>query len=234
MASRIHPLVGQADPPSMRMDVAKLVSAHRTDMPDPTIAVQRVAFGTSVHRGSSFDRSFNAGHVLAITQAICHHRKAQGIGGPLFLGIDTHALSAPACASARQVLAANDVDVRLATNDEFAPTPAVSHAIVPTRQRADVPTRRCRPRRLPAVRDLVRGRDTRFPEELDRRQSGYAPEYGVKPVTEQITIGQLAAAAVNVEPVRYYQRRCLLAVPDHPAGSIGRYAAAVLTRLRFI
>ena len=114
----------------MLIDVGKLVSAYHTDMPDPTIAAQRVTFGTSGHRGSSFDRSFNAWHVLAITQAICHHRKAQGIGGPLFLGIDTHALSAPACASALEVLAANGVDVMLARNDEPTPTPAISHAIL--------------------------------------------------------------------------------------------------------
>ena len=83
MAARIHALAGQAAPPSMRVNVAKLFWPHHTDMPDPTIAVQRVAFGTSGHRGSAFDRSFTAGHVLTITQAICHRRKAQGIGGPL-------------------------------------------------------------------------------------------------------------------------------------------------------
>ena len=114
----------------MLIDVGKLVSAYHTDVPDPTIAAQRVAFGTSGHRGSAFDSSFNAWHVLAITQAICHYRKAHDIGGPLFLGIDTHALSAPACASALEVLAANGVDVMLATNDETTPTPAVSHAIL--------------------------------------------------------------------------------------------------------
>ena len=130
MTIQIHPLAGQAAPASMLIDVAKLVSAYHTDVPDPTIAAQRVAFGTSGHRGSAFDRSFNEWHVLAITQAICHYRKAQAIGGPLFLGIDTHALSAPACASALEVLAANGVDVMLAVNDEFTPTPAVSHAIL--------------------------------------------------------------------------------------------------------
>ena len=110
MAAQIHPLAGHPAPPSMLIDVAKLVSAYHTDKPDPTIAAQRVAFGTSGHRGSAFDRSFNEWHVLAITQAICHHRKAQGIAGPLFMGIDTHALSAPACASALEVLAANGVE----------------------------------------------------------------------------------------------------------------------------
>ena len=130
MATQTDPLAGQPAPPSMLIDVAKLVSAYHADRPDPTIAAQRVAFGTSGHRGSAFDRSFNEWHVLAITQAICHYRKDHGIGGPLFLGIDTHALSAPACASALEVLAANGVDVMLATNDEPSPTPAVSHAIL--------------------------------------------------------------------------------------------------------
>ncbi len=114
----------------MLIDVGKLVSAYQTDRPDPAVAAQRVVFGTSGHRGSAFDRSFNEWHVLAITQAICHYRKANGIGGPLFLGIDTHALSQPACASALEVLAANGVEVMLAMKDEFTPTPAVSHAIL--------------------------------------------------------------------------------------------------------
>ena len=130
MTTAISPLAGQAAPASMLIDVGKLVSAYQTEVPDPTIAAQRVAFGTSGHRGSAFDRSFNAWHVLAITQAVCHYRKSHGIGGPLFLGIDTHALSAPACASALEVLAANGVDVMLATNDETTPTPAISHAIL--------------------------------------------------------------------------------------------------------
>ena len=130
MATQIHPLAGQPAPASMLIDVDKLVSAYHADVPDPSVAAQRVAFGTSGHRGSAFDRSFNAWHVLAITQAICHCRKAHGIGGPLFMGIDTHALSAPARESALEVLAANGVDVMLAMNDEFTPTPAVSHAIL--------------------------------------------------------------------------------------------------------
>ena len=89
-----------------------------------------MAFGTSGHRGSAFDRTFNEWHVLAISQAICDYRKQRGIAGPLFLGIDTHALSAPACASALEVLAANGVNVMLAKNDEYTPTPAISHAIL--------------------------------------------------------------------------------------------------------
>ena len=114
----------------MRIDVAALVAAYHADQPDPSVAAQRVAFGTSGHRGSALDRSFNEWHVLAITQAICNHRKAQGITGPLFMGVDTHALSGPACASALGVLAAHGVDVMLAAGDETTPTPAVSHAIL--------------------------------------------------------------------------------------------------------
>ncbi len=130
MAILIDPLAGKPALASMLIDVGKLVSAYHLDVPDPTVAAQRVAFGTSGHRGSAFDRSFNEWHVLAITQAICHYRKVNGIAGPLFLGIDTHALSGPACASALEVLAANGVDVMLAKNFEYTPTPAISHAIL--------------------------------------------------------------------------------------------------------
>ncbi len=130
MAGGINPLAGQRAPASMRIDVDALVAAYHADQPDPTVAAQRVAFGTSGHRGSAFDRSFNEWHVLAITQAICNHRKSQAITGPLFMGIDTHALSEPACASALEVLAANGVEVMLAAGDEFTPTPAVSHAVL--------------------------------------------------------------------------------------------------------
>ncbi|MEP6739581.1 MAG: alpha-D-glucose phosphate-specific phosphoglucomutase, partial [Caldimonas sp.] len=130
MATRISPLAGKPAPPSLLVDVARLVTAYYEEVPDPTVAAERVAFGTSGHRGSSFDRSFNEPHVLAITQAICQYRRWQGIDGPLFLGIDTHALSQPACASALEVLAANGVDVMLAQDDEYTPTPAISHAIL--------------------------------------------------------------------------------------------------------
>ena len=127
---KISPLAGKPAPPAMLVDVAKLVDAYFTEVPDPAIPGQRVSFGTSGHRGSSFDRTFNERHVLAITQAICRYREQHGIDGPLFLGIDTHALSAPASASALEVLAANGVDVLLAEGDEYTPTPAVSHAIL--------------------------------------------------------------------------------------------------------
>jgi phosphoglucomutase len=130
MSTHTSPLAGRPATEAQRIDVDKLVAAYHAERPDPTVAAQRVAFGTSGHRGSAFDVSFNEWHVLAITQAICDQRRARGISGPLFMGIDTHALSAPACASALEVLAANAVVVMLATNDETTPTPAVSHAIV--------------------------------------------------------------------------------------------------------
>ncbi len=130
MPTVISPLAGKPAPRSLLVDVPKLVSAYYTGVPDPSVPAQRVSFGTSGHRGSSLDCSFNEAHVLAITQAICDYRYRQHITGPLFLGIDTHALSQPACASALQVLAAHGVDVMLATDDEYTPTPAVSHAIL--------------------------------------------------------------------------------------------------------
>jgi phosphoglucomutase len=114
----------------MLVDVAKLVSAYYTEIPDPAVPAQRVAFGTSGHRGSSFEKSFNERHILAISQAICLYRARAKIDGPLFLGIDTHALSIPALAGALEVLAANGVEVMLAQGDEYTPTPVVSHAIL--------------------------------------------------------------------------------------------------------
>ncbi len=126
----ISPLAGQAAPRSALVDVDKLIAAYFELRPDPSIATQRVSFGTSGHRGSSFDGSFNEWHVLAITQALCDHRRMQGISGPLFLGIDTHALSARASCSAIEVLAAHGVELMLAVGDEPTPTPAVSHAIL--------------------------------------------------------------------------------------------------------
>ena len=103
----------------MLVDVPRLVSAYYTETPDATVPAQRVAFGTSGHRGSSFDRAFNEWHILAITQAICFYRKQRQIDGPLFLGMDTHALSVPAMISALEVLAANGVEVMIAEGDEI-------------------------------------------------------------------------------------------------------------------
>lgn len=130
MASNIDPLAGKPAQAAQLVNVDKLIAAYSDVHPDPSIVAQRVAFGTSGHRGCSFEGSFNEAHVLAITQAICLHRRKQGIDGPLFLGIDTHALSKPACDSALEVLAANGVEVRIAQAGEFTPTPAISHAIL--------------------------------------------------------------------------------------------------------
>ncbi len=127
---KISPLAGHAAPAELLLDVSKLIAAYYSDRPDPKVAAERVAFGTSGHRGSAFDRTFNEWHVLAISEAVCRYRRLRGIDGPLFLGLDTHALSAPAGATALEVLAANGVEVMLAENDEYTPTPAVSHAIV--------------------------------------------------------------------------------------------------------
>jgi phosphoglucomutase len=124
------PLAGKPAPAELLIDIPDLVTAYFTLRPDPSIASHRVAFGTSGHRGTSFTNSFNEYHVLAISQAICLYRQAKGIDGPLFLGIDTHALSTPAGASALEVFAANGVHVMLAAEDEYTPTPAVSHAII--------------------------------------------------------------------------------------------------------
>ena len=127
---RINALAGKPAPRQILVNIPRLITAYYSNQPDPRIAEQRVAFGTSGHRGNPFLNGFNEWHVLAISQAICEYRKQRGTGGPLFLGLDTHALSEPAIASAMEVLAANGVDVMLAQNDEYTPTPAVSHAIL--------------------------------------------------------------------------------------------------------
>ncbi len=125
-----HPLAGQPAPPEVLVDVAKLLAAYYDDVPDPTEATHRVSFGTSGHRGSSLRRSFNEAHILATTQAICDYRVAEGITGPLFMGADTHALSAPAARTALEVLAANGVRTCIAAEGKFTPTPALSFAIL--------------------------------------------------------------------------------------------------------
>ena len=127
---KVSPLAGKLPAASMLIDVTKLIAAYFSEVPDASVPAQRVAFGTSSHRGSSLQKSFNERHILAISQAICLYRKQQQIDGPLFLGMDTHALSAPALASAIEVLAANGVDIMLADGTEFTPTPAISHAIL--------------------------------------------------------------------------------------------------------
>ncbi|HRI42209.1 MAG TPA: phosphoglucomutase, partial [Bacteroidia bacterium] len=127
---KISPLAGLPAAASMLVNVPRLVTAYYSETPDAAIPAQRVAFGTSGHRGSSFDKAFNEWHILAISQAIYLYRKENKIDGPLFLGMDTHALSVPALATALEVLAANGVEVMLAEGDEYTPTPAISHAIL--------------------------------------------------------------------------------------------------------
>ncbi|HCO03637.1 MAG TPA: alpha-D-glucose phosphate-specific phosphoglucomutase, partial [Actinobacteria bacterium] len=126
----MDPRAGQPAEPRDLVDLDALLTAYDEIEPDPTVAEQRVAFGTSGHRGSSLDAAFNRNHILAITQAICEYRADQGTDGPLFIGADTHALSAPATATALEVLAANGVTVLLDSHAGYTPTPSVSHAIL--------------------------------------------------------------------------------------------------------
>jgi phosphoglucomutase len=126
----ISPLAGKPAPASLLVNVPRLVTAYYAEHPDPAVVAERVAFGTSGHRGSAFDRTFNEAHILAVTQAICLYRKSHGIDGPLFMGMDTHALSEPAYVSALEVLAANEVEVMVDRDQGYTPTPVISHAIL--------------------------------------------------------------------------------------------------------
>jgi len=130
VSQQISPLAGKPAPKSILVDIGKLLAAYTAVKPDPSVPAQRVAFGTSGHRGCSFDGSFNENHILAISQAICDYRQSKGIDGPLFIGADTHALSQPAFETALEVLAANGVATMVSAGGEFTPTPAVSHAIL--------------------------------------------------------------------------------------------------------
>src|SRR3569833_3154125 len=130
MSENISPLAGKPAPESILTDIPKLVAAYFNQVPDPAVAAQRVAFGTSGHRGSAFETAFNETHILAISEAICRYRKRHDISGPLYLGKDTHALSEPALDSALEVFAAHDVAVMLDAGGGYTPTPAVSHAIL--------------------------------------------------------------------------------------------------------
>jgi phosphoglucomutase len=126
----ISPAAGKPADPSILANIPRLITAYFAQQPDVSIPAQKVAFGTSGHRGSSLTNSFNEWHILAITQAICMYRKQNKIEGPLFLGIDTHALSEPAAVTTLEVLAGNEVEVMIAENNEYTPTPAVSQAIL--------------------------------------------------------------------------------------------------------
>ncbi|WP_426284656.1 phosphoglucomutase (alpha-D-glucose-1,6-bisphosphate-dependent) [Luteibacter sp. E-22] len=130
VSAKISPLAGKPATESQPVDVAALLAAYHDLKPDPSVPEQRVVFGTSGHRGSSFDRSFNEWHVLAVVQAICEYRAKDGVDGPVFVGIDTHALSGPAFESTLEVLAGNGVETQISAGGEFTPTPAVSHAIL--------------------------------------------------------------------------------------------------------
>jgi phosphoglucomutase len=126
----IHPLAGKTVPPSMLANIPRLVTAYFANHPDPKVATQRVAFGTSGHRGSALNNSFNEDHIVAISQAVCDYRRENNLSGPLFVGIDTHALAEPALASALEVFAANGIEVMIDADDGYTPTPAISHAIL--------------------------------------------------------------------------------------------------------
>jgi phosphoglucomutase len=130
MAVEVNPLAGKPAPASMLVNVPRLVTAYFSGKPDPAVLSQRVAFGTSGHRGSAFNNAFNEAHILAISQALCDYRRRAGIDGPLFIGIDTHALAESAFASALEVFAANDVTVMIDERDGYTPTPVISHAIL--------------------------------------------------------------------------------------------------------
>src|SRR5690348_14268578 len=126
----INPQAGKPANASQLVNIPRLIASYYTIQPDPFEKTQRVAFGTSGHRGSSFSAGFNENHILAITQAICAYRKHQFITGPLFLGLDTHALSEPAFLTALEVLAAHEVNVMIDAAGGYTPTPALSHAIL--------------------------------------------------------------------------------------------------------
>ena len=126
----VHPLAGKVAPQELLVNIPRLVSAYYTGKPDVNEAGQRVSFGTSGHRGTSFKNSFNEEHIVAIAQAICEYRQVQGIDGPLYVGMDTHALSEPALATAVSVFAANQVEIMIQAGGGYTPTPVISHAIL--------------------------------------------------------------------------------------------------------
>jgi phosphoglucomutase len=137
VTAKINSLAGKTAEPSMLANIPRLVTAYFAGKPDPSVPAQRVAFGTSGHRGSAFNNAFNEAHILAISQAVCDHRKSRGITGPLFAGIDTHALAEPALASALEVFAANGVEAMVDEHDGYTPTPVISRAILSHNQGRD-------------------------------------------------------------------------------------------------
>src|ERR1700680_3945885 len=137
MSAQINPLAGKPAAPSMLANIPRLVTAYFADKADPKVAAQRVAFGTSGHRGSALNNAFNEAHILAISQALCDHRRTGGITGPMFVGIDTHALAEPALASALEVFAANGVEVMIDEHDGYTPTPVIFRAILTSNKGAE-------------------------------------------------------------------------------------------------
>src|SRR6201992_1085579 len=129
MATQIGPDPAKTLAPSLLVNIPRLVTAYFSGKPDPAVPAQRVAFGTSGHRGSAFNNAFNEAHILAISQALCDHRRASGVTGPLFIGIDTHALAEPALVSALEVFAANGVELMVDAKGGYSPTAVISHAI---------------------------------------------------------------------------------------------------------
>ena len=130
MAADVSPLAGKIAPASMLVNVPRLMTAYFSGRPDPALPSQRVAFGTSGHRGTAFNNAFNEAHILAISQALCDYRRQSGVDGPLFMGIDTHALAEAAFTTALEVFAANDVTVMIDQDGGYTPTPVISHAIL--------------------------------------------------------------------------------------------------------
>jgi phosphoglucomutase len=130
VSAKINPRAGKPADPSMLANIPRLVTAYFAGRPDPAVPAQRVSFGTSGHRGSALNNAFNEAHIVAISQALCDHRHGAGLSGPLFIGIDTHALAEPAVASALEVFAANGVEVMIDEHDGYTPTPVISHAIL--------------------------------------------------------------------------------------------------------
>lgn len=128
--AHLSPLAGKPLDPAALADIPALIAAYYTTRPDPEVATQRVSFGTSGHRGSALNASFNENHILAIAEGICRYRRKEGITGPLFMGVDSHALSAPAQRSAVEVFATHGVELRIAANEALTPTPVISHAIL--------------------------------------------------------------------------------------------------------
>ena len=177
----VHPLAGKPAPRDLLINVPRLVSAYYTYHPDPAEPAHAVAFGTSGHRGTSLSHSFNEDHILAISQAICEYRASQGTTGPLFAGMDTHALSEPALMTALEVFAANGVDVMIQADGGYTPTPVISHAILtpqprahggPGRRRGHHPVAQPAERRRLQVQPAQRrpGRHRRHPGDPGSRQ----------------------------------------------------------------